>query len=279
VKYYSFTFPLEKSWQQEILIAKLDAIGFEGFEEKQGELIAFISAVTFNEKEFLMLLESMQPLFSIAYVKTEIAEQNWNLVWESNFQPIIISNDLAVRASFHSPFPLVKHEIIIDPKMSFGTGHHATTSMMLELMLLENLENKKVLDFGSGTGILSILAAKLGASSVVAIDNEEWACRNSVENFHLNNVSSATSELGDASTFKGKKYDVILANINRMVIINTMVQFSESLQYHGLLVISGFLQEDEEMVVVAARSSGFKISKKMEQDGWMAMRLNHVNEE
>lgn len=254
----------------------MDAIGFEGFEEKQEELIAFISADTFNEKDFLALIKSTQTLFPISYSKIEIAEQNWNKLWESNFHPIVIGNDIAVRASFHNPLPEVKHEIIIDPKMSFGTGHHATTSMMMQLMLLENFKDKQVLDFGSGTGILSILAAKLGASSVLAIDNEEWAYRNSIENFHLNNVTSATSVLGDALNFKGKLYDVILANINRIVLISTMKQFSACLQKDGRLLISGFLKEDEEIVAIEAQNAGFEIINKVEQDGWVAMSLSHI---
>lgn len=249
----------------------MDAIGFIGFEQKEEELIAFIASEKFDEEVFNHLLESLQPSFKITFQKKEIAEQNWNNEWEKNFQPILIGNDIAVRASFHEPFPGVKHEIIIDPKMSFGTGHHATTSMMMQLMLKENFENRSVLDFGSGTGILSILASKLGTASILAIDNDSWAFENAKENLELNHVTNTEAVLGDSADFVGRTFDIILANINREVLLKSMNQFSQVIASNGLLIMSGFLEDDGQKILGASANVGFQIKNEIAESGWKAI--------
>ena len=275
MNYISFVFYIKQSWQQELVIAALDDIGFEGFEEKQGEVIAFINEASFNEKLFREAINPLQETYDFSFSTLTVADQNWNELWEKSFQPIVIGQDIIVRASFHTPSPHVKYDIIIDPKMSFGTGHHATTSMMLQLMLEEDFNHKSVLDFGSGTGILSILAAKRNAAAVLSIDHEEWAYKNSIENFQLNSIATARALKGDATSFEGKFFDVILANINRSIIIATMQQFAVSLNNPGKLFISGFFEADEKAVTDSANQYGFTIIQKLKQDDWIALSIHH----
>lgn len=238
--YYSFTFQIKESWQQELIIAALDDIGFEGYEERENAMDAYISTSSFSESAFIQAITPYQEAYGFSFSKSIVENKNWNELWEKSFNPIVIGSEIAVRASFHPSFPEVKYDLVIDPKMSFGTGHHATTEMMMRLMLKENISQKRVLDFGSGTGILSILAAKLNANTILSIDHEEWAYRNAIENFQLNHVVTATALLGDASCFKHQEFDLILANINRSIIVNTMSQFAATLNKHGRLLISGF---------------------------------------
>ena len=267
----SFSFK-SSAEQQDVLLALLDSIGFEGFEQKENEVIAFIPETKFSETVFL---ETIQPL-SVSFEKMDVAEENWNEQWEKNFQPIIIEHKIGVRASFHQLIKNVEHEIIIDPKMSFGTGHHATTEMMMRLMTEENISGKTVLDFGCGTGILSILASKLGAASVLAIDNDHWAVENCRENFVLNGIEIAEVIWGD-SVPADKKFDFILANITRDVIIKHFKAFSEALTKNGHLLISGFLESDQRNVLSAAYECRFILTGKLISGEWMSasFELSH----
>jgi ribosomal protein L11 methyltransferase len=274
MRYFSFEFITDDEAQREILIARLDAIGFEGFEEVENKLLAYIDVENFIETDFNTLLHAFNPF--PAYQKTEISDQNWNELWEKNFKPIIIGNDIAVRSSFHPPFPDVRYEIIIDPKMSFGTGHHATTSMMMQLMLQEDFKNKSVLDFGSGTGILSILASQRGALCIQAVDIDEWAFKNATENFELNSISNATAVLDQAYDFTGKNFDVILANVSREVNIKSMPQFSDAIKTSGLLMLSGFLKKDEPDIVAAAQQKNFHVTNMLSENDWMAITFVRV---
>ncbi|MBX7109820.1 MAG: 50S ribosomal protein L11 methyltransferase [Chitinophagales bacterium] len=271
--YLSFTFHITEEWQQDLLIADLDAIGFQGYEQKVDELVAFIPADKFDESIFQSTIAPLTASYGVGYESAVIAERNWNEEWERGFQPILIEKEIAVRASFHAAFPEVKHDIIIDPRMSFGTGHHATTEMMMRLMLREAFEGRVVLDFGSGTGILSVLASKLHAASVLAVDHEKWAYHNAIDNFRANNVHNATPVLGDADAFSQKQFQIILANINRSIILATMPQFAASLDVQGKLLISGFLKADESALLQAADNEGFAITDQLTQDDWMAMTL------
>lgn len=271
--YLSFTFHITEEWQQDLLIADLDAIGFQGYEQKVDELVAFIPADKFDESIFQSAIVPLTASYGVGYESAVIAERNWNEEWERGFQPILIEKEIAVRASFHAAFPEVKHDIIIDPRMSFGTGHHATTEMMMRLMLREAFEGRVVLDFGSGTGILSVLASKLHAASVLAVDHEKWAYHNAIDNFRANNVHNATPVLGDADAFGQKQFQIILANINRSIILATMPQFAASLDAQGKLLISGFLKADESAILQAAVNEGFAITDQLTQDDWMAMTL------
>ncbi len=272
MQYLGFEFKLQENWQKDIVIARLSELRFIGFEEKEDFLIAYVSFNDYREDAFLEFIKSVERIIPVSFQKTLIPDQNWNALWEKNFPPIVIDNTIAIRASFHNPFPEVKYEILIDPKMSFGTGHHATTFMMLQLMVAENFDNKSVLDFGCGTGILSVLASKKNAFAILAVDNDQWAFQNATENFVMNGVTNAEIVLGDHAAFADKTFDVILANINLNVIIDALHSFALSLKKNGSLLISGFLEHDESAITTAAAAVKLSVRSILHKDGWAAMR-------
>ena len=229
--------------QQEILISELSELEAIGFEQTDTHLLAYFVEDNFKSYEVNKLIKEFK--FNI----TSIPEKNWNAVWESNFEPVVVDNFCAIRADFHQPIRNVQHEIIITPKMSFGTGHHATTYMMIEQMRSIDFTNKKVFDFGTGTGILAILAQKLGAASITAIDNDEWSIKNAEENFQKNNVYSIT--LFQSSAIPGDSFDIILANINRNILSEYASGLVNILSPNGVLLVSGILKEDEKTIVAA----------------------------
>jgi ribosomal protein L11 methyltransferase len=259
--------------QQEILTAILDSYGFEGFEEGEDYLKAFIPKKDFEQINLAEALQDIPALQNISFTTEEIAPKNWNAEWEQNFQPITVASQLYIRASFHAERKDIPLEIVIDPKMSFGTGHHATTYMMSELMMQADFKNKTVFDFGSGTGILSILAAKLGASSVYALDHEEWAYHNCIENCELNGVKNVEAVYGDESKFPQQPFDIILANINKNIISKNIALLSSLLEPNGLLFISGFLQQDVNDLLLLASNNKLTLTEQKEKDGWVCMKL------
>ena len=273
MSYLSFTFSDINIDQREILFAYLDAIGFEGFEEDDDRLIAFIPSDKFSEEIFKATLDILS--IPVSYHKNEFHPRNWNETWEKQFQPVIIADQVGVRASFHPSMSHLPHEIIIDPKMSFGTGHHATTSMMMQLMLNENFHHKSVLDFGCGTGILSILASKLGAKSVVAIDNDERAIENARENLVLNGAENVSLIKDNSPSIEGNQFDIILANINRDVILKNAEKLVRMLSQPGKLIISGFLAEDIQQIVSETGHLELKLEAQLQELEWCAVVFNN----
>jgi ribosomal protein L11 methyltransferase len=261
------TFSALQPEQQELLIAHLAEAGYEGFEEDNNELRAFISEKEFD-KDFLRELVCK---YQLTWSEQRIPEQNWNAVWESAFPPVVVDDFVAIRADFHQPIKGVEHEIVITPKMSFGTGHHATTYMMIKQMRSIDFGNKKVFDFGTGTGILAILAEKLGAASVAAIDNDEWSIANSQENIIRNDCHKIQLEKAD-SPAGNELYDVILANINRNVILDNFGSLVGTLSYGGILLLSGLLSEDEPSIREQAENSGLIQVSEMEKKEWLCLR-------
>ncbi|HEY8689077.1 MAG TPA: 50S ribosomal protein L11 methyltransferase [Chitinophagaceae bacterium] len=254
--------------QMEILIAELSEIHFDAFEENENCLSAFIKEGEFKEEQLKEILSSK----NISYAKQVIKETNWNAKWESEFEPIIVDNFVAVRAAFHKPIEGVKHEIIITPKMSFGTGHHATTYLMLQQMENIGFLNKTVLDFGTGTGILAILAKKLGAKKVVAIDNDEWSINNAKENFIANNCTDII--LLQKDNLDGlERFDIILANINLNVITANSKQIKLASHQSAKLLLSGFLSDDEQTLKNNFISEDFTHVKTREKNGWISVLL------
>ena len=246
--------------QQEILISYLEEFDATGFEQKEHQLVAYFPANNFNSYDITQVLECYE------YTTSEIAEQNWNEVWERSFQPVKVENFCGIRASFHTPMEGVQHEIVITPKMSFGTGHHATTFMMLQQMQRLNFLGKNVLDFGTGTGVLSIMAEKLGASAVCAIDIDEWSITNAQENIAKNNCKRI--ELHLASEVPKGSFGIILANINRNVILESLDQLVQSLDDHGMLLISGLLQSDTNDILQATKERALQLVKQEELNQW-----------
>ena len=249
--------------EQDILISELDQWHAMGFEQTEGYLIAYFPENNFDSYEINQLLKGY-----IFFIST-IEEQNWNQVWESNFEPVIVNNFCAIRTHFHEPVKGVEHEIIITPKMSFGTGHHATTYMMIEQMQHLDFIGKEVFDFGTGTGILAILAEKLGAESILAIDVDDWSIANAKENIQKNNCTKTTIEL--SSTISTQKFDIILANINQNVILQYLPDLKKSLHKNGHLLLSGLLTTDEKTIVEECDKEHFELIKQNEKKNWISL--------
>jgi len=260
--------PTTSSEQLEMLIAQLSEINFDAFEENEDLLSGFINEKDFSEDELKKIVSQR----NTSYTKTIIPPANWNAKWESEFEPIIINNFVAVRAAFHKSVQNVQHEIIITPKMSFGTGHHATTYLMLQQMQQLDIKNKSVLDFGTGTGILAIMAKKSGAQIVVAIDNDEWSINNAKENIAANNcddiVLIQTDNLNDM-----QKFDIILANINLNVITNSIEQLKLISHRSTQILLSGFLYTDEELLKNNFTAAGFNYLSTAKRNEWISMLL------
>jgi ribosomal protein L11 methyltransferase len=253
----------------EIIIAELGEAGFESFVETETGIQAYISASLFNSIDLEIVLQSNRFSDStITYAEKLIPAQNWNAVWESNFEPIHVLDQVFVRAPFHEADSKYRYEIVIEPKMSFGTGHHETTSLMMEQMLGFDFNKKLVLDMGCGTGILAILASKLGAIEIDAIDFDEWAYENSVENFQRNNCSHIQAKCGDVSAISNKLYDVILANINRNVLLADMKSYIKVLKSQGTILFSGFYMEDVSMIEAEANKFNLVLQKVNSKNNW-----------
>lgn len=255
--------------QSEILIAELAEAGYEGFEEVEDSLKAFITENLFDEKSLKKIADGHNTSFN----KIIIAETNWNQVWESSFQPVVVDDFVAIRADFHEQIKPVEYEIVITPKMSFGTGHHATTYMMIEQMRKIDFKNKSVFDFGTGTGVLAILAEKLGAEKIFATDNDEWSITNAAENIERNNCNKIELRLSSEVPFE-KHFDIILANINKNIILANLHLLKQQLNQAGILVLSGLLKEDEKDILKAALHSGFKLINTLERNNWLSIRLS-----
>ena len=253
---------------REVLIARLSEIGYEGYEEIDEVLKAYIPEGDFSEKKLHTLLNNYQ----LKYSQSIIKKQNWNLVWESNFEPVRVDDFVGIRAGFHPPFDKVAYEIIITPKMSFGTGHHATTHLVMQLMRELNFPGKSVFDFGTGTGILAILAEKLGARKIIAVDNDDWCIENASENIAINHCTQVGIEKADK--FPGnKKFDIILANINRNILLDNMVGISKAIASGGDIILSGLLADDEKDMLTACLQNGLQHIRTVERNGWIAIRF------
>jgi ribosomal protein L11 methyltransferase len=254
----------------EILIAELAGLGFESFTEENNLLKAYIPECDYNEDHLNELLSQYQQYFEISFEVTHIPYQNWNEVWESNFPPVVIADKLYVRAPFHAESANYPLEIIISPKMSFGTGHHATTSLVLELLLEMELHHKKVLDFGTGTGILAILAKKLGAGEAWAVDNDAQCMENAAENTEMNHFPDIKLRLGDITAVEDSDFDIIIGNITRNVIVEFLPEISKKLKKSGIFVASGFYEEDLDIITENALPQNLQLQKQLVKDNWCA---------
>lgn len=256
----------------EILIAELGNLNFESFVETDEGLTAYIQKEDWhtNILDEVFILQSKE--FNIVSEYIEIAQTNWNAEWEKNFNPIIVDNLVSIRAPFHNN-PNVKYDIVIEPKMSFGTGHHETTHMMVQHLLQLKLENKKVLDMGCGTGILAIFAEMKGAKPIDAIDIDNWCYLNSIENAERNNCNSISVYEGDASLLYNKNYDVIIANINRNILLNDIKIYANCLSSGGILLLSGFYKEDFTIINKEAENQKLKLDGELTKNNWMSLKF------
>ena len=251
--------------QQEELISLLNDFNPEGYEQNDHALIAYFPAKDYHPEDMEQILHGFD------HTSREIQEQNWNKVWESNFEPVIVDDFCAIRAEFHQPIQGVQHEIVITPKMSFGTGHHATTHMMIRQMKDMDFGNKNVFDFGTGTGILAILAEKLGAREVIAIDVDDWSIENAHENLNRNSCSHV--ELALSSSIPHRQFDIILANINRNVILQYQTDLIKATVNDGYLLLSGLLNSDKGIILETFLPQGLSLEKELERNNWISLLL------
>jgi ribosomal protein L11 methyltransferase len=273
--YVEVNIPVGDGLEAELLVAELAELPFESFQEEEGLLKAYIPAGKLPDcmgRVGELLRE--RGLTGVRYI--EIESQNWNAVWESHFEPVEVEGKLVIRAPFHSPAAGDVREIIIMPKMSFGTGHHATTWLMSAEMCDHDFEGRRVLDMGSGTGVLAILAAKMGATSVDAVDMDEWAWRNSQENINLNGVEGVVHPImGDAGAIRGREYDVVLANINRNILLADMPAYVATLPPGGELIVSGIFETDIEAIERRAVELGLWPDRQRIKEGWAVLSFRN----
>lgn len=263
----------EVSPWRDIIISEIAEMGFESFEDTDDGFKAYCQKEEFNKSEISQYLDSLDK--GVKYSFSEIKDQNWNATWESAFDPILVDDWCLIRAPFHES-QNVEQELVIEPKMSFGTGHHQTTFMMVQWMKELELKGQQVLDMGTGTGVLAILAEKLGAESIEAVDNEEWAYHNAIENVELNNCERINVSLGEGEVVPERKYDLILANINRNALTILFPQFKNLLTENGKLVVSGFLNSDLDYVSNLIKDSGLKLVDHKEKETWQSLYIQNV---
>ncbi len=256
----------------EILIAELGYAGFESFVEAHNGVTAYIQKEEWNKT----ILDGIQILnsdeFEITYSFEEIEQTNWNAEWEKNFNPIIVDDICAVRAPFHDKFE-TQYDIIIEPKMSFGTGHHETTHMMIQHILNNDFTDKSVLDMGCGTGVLAILAELKGAKPIDAVDYDNWCYLNSIENVTRNDCKQITVIEGDASVLKNKAYDIIIANINRNILLQDLKTYAACLNKKGMLFLSGFYNDDIPVIKAECEKHLLKFEEKLERNNWVSLKF------
>lgn len=268
---YQFTITPLTPWN-DVLSAQLGEVGFDSFIETDNGITAYIlkSIDTDNILDQVDLI--MSDVVDIAFAKAEIEPTNWNAEWEKNFKPISVDQRCEVRAPFHQSSGL-EYEIVIEPKMSFGTGHHQTTHMMIQLLMQEPLSNKTVLDMGSGTGVLAILAHLRGASTIDAIDIDTWCYDNALENVQRNNAHNINVILGGAEQIINKKYQVIIANINRNILLQDLPQYATSLAAGGTILFSGFYTQDLESITQLANTCGLEYDLHITRDDWVGLKM------
>lgn len=258
----------------EIMIALLADLGCDSFVENEEGVLAYIPQKDFRKEIFDDLLVNNAVPYSFTLNYQLMEDKDWNAEWEANYSSVIIDNCCLIRAPFHESVPNMLYEIIIEPKMAFGTAHHSTTSQIISYLLEENCNAKKILDMGTGTGVLAILAALKGAKHITAIDNDEWAYNNCIENVEKNNIHIIETILGDAKSIKDVDYDIVIANINRNILLQDMAIYAKVMTDNGVLFLSGFYKEpDLDILLQEAKKYQLEITSYKEKNGWVATRL------
>ena len=278
MKYLEFTFRTSPCTEvvNDVLSAILGDAGFESFVEQEGGIAAYIQKDLYDETTVKAAIDEFPlPDTQIEYTFTEAEDKDWNEEWEKNFfQPIVIGDRCVIHSTFHHDVPQTEYDIVINPQMAFGTGHHETTSSILGELLDADLKGKSVLDMGCGTSILAILASMRGADPVTAIDIDDWCVNNSRDNIALNHISNITVELGDASLLKGRKpFDIIIANINRNILLNDMAAYAACMHKGSELYMSGFYVEDIPAIREKAESLGMTFVHHREKNRWVAVKF------
>lgn len=257
----------------DILVARLNEIEFESYAEDEKGVKAYVQTHLLDEESVKEIISEVEGLCELSYTITKVKQENWNEQWESSFEPVYINENCVIRADFHKPITNVEQEIIITPKMSFGTGHHETTSLVMNEMFEIDFDDKSVLDMGCGTGVLAILASKLGANSLVGIDFDEWAVENSVENASLNKVENIDFVHGDVDAIGEAKYDIILANINRNIILQDIEVYVGAMSTESQILFSGFLEEDVPLILEKSEQLGLELVVLKNKNKWQMLHL------
>ncbi|MGL5730429.1 MAG: 50S ribosomal protein L11 methyltransferase [Bacteroidales bacterium] len=277
MNYLEFQFSISPNNEinADVLSAMLGEIGFESFVSTDNGIDAYIQTSLYDENNIKEVIENFPMEASITFTSNEVIAQNWNEEWEKHyFQPIILDQKCVIHSSFHKDIPQTEYDILIDPKMSFGTGHHETTSLMLTFLLEEDLQGKSFLDMGCGTAVLAILASKKGANPITAIDIDEWATDNANENIRLNNTANIKILLGDAALLQNENnFDVIFANINRNILLNDMHNYVTKLNDNGNLFMSGFYKQDIPVIEEEANRLGLKLVDFKERNNWVSVKF------
>lgn len=267
---YRFSISPVEPWR-EILMALLAEVEFESFVDTENGMDAYVKADLEDEKSILEQIQSISEA-KIEFERKEIEQENWNAQWESNFQPIMVKDQCYIRAEFHEPKPEIPFEIIIQPKMSFGTGHHETTHLMVEFILETDFTGKDTLDMGCGTSILAILAKMKGAAYTEGIDIDEWSVENSIENAARNQVEM-TVKLGDAEILGDRNFDVIMANIQRNILMDDIPKYIKVLNFGGELLLSGLMEHDFEDIKKKCEENGLTFVSKKQRNEWIALKF------
>ncbi|MDR2083641.1 MAG: 50S ribosomal protein L11 methyltransferase [Bacteroidales bacterium] len=278
MKYTELTCRVKTEEQADILIAYLAEFEYESFaNDDPTELKAYIKTELFDENIVKQLQKELKDDIDFTYSFINCPEENWNQKWEENYQAVLIDEKCYIRAPFHSDLENIEYDIIIQPKMSFGTAHHETTSQIISELMTIDCKDKLVLDMGCGTGVIAILAAKMGAKLVWAIDNDEWAYENTLENIERNNVEQAVKAfLGDANTLENIKFDIIIANINRNILLEDMKYYVDVLENGGIILFSGFYEEDLQIIKEYAERQGLKYISSRSQNKWVVANFVRI---
>lgn len=274
MNYISVNITLKDNWNEDagdMIAAWLSDAGFDSFTSTDQGLQAFIPETLYDEKAVAETLKWINQRLPLEWEAELVAEKNWNEEWEKNYQPVAIDGRCRIRAPFHQADPAFEFDLIIEPKMSFGTAHHETTRMMISLILQTDWQNKVFLDMGCGTGVLAVLAAKMGAINGVAVDNDTWAHENAKENMERNKVPNVTVLLGDEQLIEGHQFDTILANINRNILLQQIPSYLKALKPGGKIFMSGFYEEDIPVLLKTFDGSGLKLLEKKTLNNWSAV--------
>jgi ribosomal protein L11 methyltransferase len=262
-----------KEQGSDVLIAQLSELNYESFVENENGFCAYIQEDNYDESLLKQTFSELTEFFKITHSVKVIPQQNWNKEWESSFQPIEVEGKCYIRAPFHDPKPGFKYDVIIEPKMSFGTGHHNTTQLMIGKLMLLNVKNNSLLDMGCGTGVLAIVASMMGADPITAIDIDDWSFENTKENLEKNNINNVLVHKGDAQILQKKIFNTILANINKNVLLADMPIYVKSLENGGNLILSGFFETDVKELSDKASELGLKFEDKVVSEQWTMLHF------